>query len=78
MVPAWRLVDPTNNTWKPCWLISTTTHGNGQPLVLIAFDDKAHPSWGYPDSSLRIESVNITEVRIRRTMIPLLENPDGD
>jgi hypothetical protein len=46
--------------------------------VLIAYDDEPHGKWGYPAGSLRIGSVAMSEVRLRRDVIPLMEKPDGD
>jgi len=73
MIPAWHYVD---NTWLPCWLISTTPHGVVNN-VLIAFDDDPHPRWGYPPGSLRLRSEVMENIRIRRTTIPLLSDPEG-
>lgn len=71
MIPAWHLADHTNKTWLPCWLISTSPHGSGEGRVLVAFDDTPHPAWGYPNGSLRISSVDLNDIRLRRTVIPL-------
>jgi hypothetical protein len=69
MIPAW---SKTDNVWEPCWLVSASSRGSGERHVLIAFDDQPHPNWGYPQGSLRIQSIEMDKVRIRRTVVPLM------
>lgn len=75
MIPAW---SRTDDVWEPCWLISAMPHGAGQRHVLIAFDDRPHANWNYPAGSLRIQSIEVDKIRIRRNVIPLMEKPEPE
>lgn len=76
MIPAWHNTGSKDkggkDVWAPCWLLSTSPHGNVEDRVLISFDDLPHPNWGYPPGSLRIQTANMNTIRLRRTVVPLV------
>lgn len=73
MTPIW--VKRSEGNWVPGVLISTTVHGSSDGFVLVGWDDQPHPDWKYPAGSMALVSVMKSDVRLRRTQIPLL--PDG-
>ena len=62
--------------WVDGWLVDTKFQGEtNSERVLVAYDDgNTQPGIG---GALRLMSLGVWQVRIKRTRIPLLEDKDG-
>lgn len=69
MIPCW--IKRSDNTWGPGWLIQATK-GNVDTKLMVAYDDKPAPNWKVPPGSLCVGFKYDHEVRIRRSVIPVL------
>lgn len=68
MIPAWIR---GGDVWTQGWLVDGSPAGSGEGFVLVAVDDHPHANWNVPAASLRLQRAMLTNVRLRRTAIPL-------
>lgn len=73
MIPAWI---KRGQKWVPGVLVEAV-QGSGSQWLLVSYDDDPAPRWGYPPGSMVLDTKQKEDVRLRRSVIPLLPDEAG-